>query len=342
MTRKINLWIIVFTLVVNGLKGQSCTLPVCNGNILSDNYSNSMPWTDLSLGTMSISGTMNYNCIATGSASRMYRSLPTPQYRFYAECKLNIYDCNNPQHYIMAFSQTNAEPIDAVGNTSMAVFLNSAPNNPCFFGGCPWNFRIGYNDGSTFNWGPTINISTIAPTYYLRFVRVGTMMYLEVHTSPSFNSQIPGSPIFMNTSICGNVPTNFVQHGKGGTWPWRRALMKVDDLKICGLTSPGCNFTTSCRTMNPGLSQNLSFAEMSSEIQIFPNPSSGTFNIEGLAEGQTNVHLYDLSGRKVKSYLVQSDNYSATINADDLINGIYFVEVVGEDGSWKTKISINK
>ncbi len=80
-----------------------------------------------------------------------------------------------------------------------------------------------------------------------------------------------------------------------------------------------------------------------------PNPFSQQTNISFTTQygGQTQVALYDLSGKKVVDlYNSISDAQKATnvqLNADNLVNGLYIVRLITENGeNQHTKITLTK
>lgn len=71
---------------------------------------------------------------------------------------------------------------------------------------------------------------------------------------------------------------------------------------------------------------------------VFPNPTSGTINIHGLTQNDSEISIYDIFGRLV--YTKQLDNNNdmvVTINPD-IISGIYFIKA----GDSTQKIIIQK
>lgn len=70
----------------------------------------------------------------------------------------------------------------------------------------------------------------------------------------------------------------------------------------------------------------------SDRVSIFPNPASKTIQIESDIPF-VEIKMYDLSGKCVKM-----DTYKNTIDIDFLINGLYFLELIGEEGIYQTKI----
>ena len=69
---------------------------------------------------------------------------------------------------------------------------------------------------------------------------------------------------------------------------------------------------------------------------VYPNPSNGTFNLI-LSEGQWNVEIYDIMGRKVYENLY--DGRSA-INLGQCLKGMFFLRAKNESEEQITKIMV--
>ena len=63
-------------------------------------------------------------------------------------------------------------------------------------------------------------------------------------------------------------------------------------------------------------------------FNIFPNPASSTINITSNITDATNVNIYDMTGRCVKNVIINDNN--ATINVEDLNQGVYFININGK------------
>ena len=70
---------------------------------------------------------------------------------------------------------------------------------------------------------------------------------------------------------------------------------------------------------------------MVNSIAVYPNPTSGIVNIE--AEGLTNVVVFDVTGRMMKSVANET-----TIDISDLEAGVYFFSIETENGSAMRKL----
>ena len=70
------------------------------------------------------------------------------------------------------------------------------------------------------------------------------------------------------------------------------------------------------------------------KLNIYPNPTSGVLNIEGL---YSLVEIFDIFGK-----LVLSSEYTNSIDVSSLANGIYNLNIVNETGVKNMKITISK
>ena len=69
---------------------------------------------------------------------------------------------------------------------------------------------------------------------------------------------------------------------------------------------------------------------------VYPNPSNGQFNFD-LGEGQWNVEVYDITGRKV--YEGTHEGHSA-IDLGQCPKGLYFLKAKNESQELTTKLMI--
>ncbi|PCH96533.1 MAG: hypothetical protein COB85_03485 [Bacteroidetes bacterium] len=70
-------------------------------------------------------------------------------------------------------------------------------------------------------------------------------------------------------------------------------------------------------------------------FQVYPNPFSGSTMIEldhQLVSGNSRLHIYDLSGKKVKSYHLAPNQAIQILRANEIGTGMFFIQLV-TDGS---------
>jgi subtilisin family serine protease len=78
---------------------------------------------------------------------------------------------------------------------------------------------------------------------------------------------------------------------------------------------------------------------LSGSINIFPNPTDGLININGL-EGIINIEIIDVTGKAILKSKSQSN--TSKIDISDLPNGIYFVRLESAENRFVQKIVLNK
>jgi hypothetical protein len=72
---------------------------------------------------------------------------------------------------------------------------------------------------------------------------------------------------------------------------------------------------------------------------LFPNPASSlvTFSLQGMPPPGTRLHLTDLNGRELRSFMVQGK--TTEMDVSGLANGVYFVSYrYKENVIWKGKL----
>ncbi len=65
------------------------------------------------------------------------------------------------------------------------------------------------------------------------------------------------------------------------------------------------------------------------KVQVFPNPTTSFFNIEG-GDQIATIYLYNLIGKRMKTFYPKKET---DFLVDDLSNGLYLVQMI--DGSGK-------
>ena len=76
--------------------------------------------------------------------------------------------------------------------------------------------------------------------------------------------------------------------------------------------------------------------ESESNVMVYPNPSSGTFNLN-LGSGQWNVEVYDITGRKVYENRVDG---RSVLDLGEFRKGMYFLKATGESRGVTAKIMV--
>jgi len=77
-------------------------------------------------------------------------------------------------------------------------------------------------------------------------------------------------------------------------------------------------------------------------LLIYPNPSSGPFNLKFTQEGAFEINIYDFSGRKVYFKKLLGNESEHLLSIPTLNNGIYILELTTGSSSLSQKIVVHK
>lgn len=104
----------------------------------------------------------------------------------------------------------------------------------------------------------------------------------------------------------------------------------------------GCQTTE--RFMTSSVVTSLKETDFKTNFQLFPNPASSSINLVFDLNEDLNYSITDVTGKEVKAGKLNANNSeSYTINVDDLLNGMYFINCNFEKSNAITqKFIINK
>ena len=71
-------------------------------------------------------------------------------------------------------------------------------------------------------------------------------------------------------------------------------------------------------------------------FSIYPNPSSGKFNMQSVRSEVNRVDIYDTFGRNIKSLYV--DERKAVVDISSYPNGVYFMKCYSDAGIFSKKV----
>ena len=69
---------------------------------------------------------------------------------------------------------------------------------------------------------------------------------------------------------------------------------------------------------------------MINNLKIYPNPATSYINITSDREEESEIKIFDMTGRCVKNIIV-NDLRNVTVNIDDLEKGIYVINIKGNN-----------
>jgi hypothetical protein len=81
--------------------------------------------------------------------------------------------------------------------------------------------------------------------------------------------------------------------------------------------------------------------KVAAKLLLFPNPASGSISIEAPATGMANIHIFDLSGKLLKSenLFVRAGEILANLNIP-AISGMYIIEMMIDGKAYRNKLLV--
>lgn len=114
---------------------------------------------------------------------------------------------------------------------------------------------------------------------------------------------------------------------------------------VTGVQDQVADFTEPTPGNTPATGSNCTLAasyfQDSDLFKIYPNPTNGDLNIAiSNYSGDLGIKVFDLNGREVYNYNVNSFNVEKSINLGNLSTGVYVLKLQGENLSYTQKIVI--
>lgn len=115
-------------------------------------------------------------------------------------------------------------------------------------------------------------------------------------------------------------------------WPdysaaWAQWNFPIDNTSMDGVHTVTAQFGGNTYQTIFGVNTNLGIEDLTSEFSIYPNPTTGRLNIEGITQIE-KVVVYDLLGRNVLEIAPMASTVQVDLN--DLKAGVYFTELTSE------------
>lgn len=232
-----------------------------------------------------------------------------------------------------SFSNATITPTIPGSNTTITV----TSVGPDYCGVASYTFNL-YSVSTTITLTPThiacaqlgsslsVNATNIAgATYYWSMKSADPLVTTWTNLgSTTVNTKAVPTPTAYGNYIIRCYVDNLICHGN-------YAYLNV---KWCRPNLPGqisCCYNPEKREIGPDANHLIQNA-----FAVMPNPSSGVFQIESISEINA-VKVFDLSGRLVKEF-ESLNGYNYSMDLSELKDGIYLIEVSGENYTEKQKI----
>jgi len=194
---------------------------------------------------------------------------------------------------------------------------------------------------TTYTWNTNSNATTVAftPTATSTYSVTGT----DVNTCTNTASQVITVNQFPDSSVIITLGDVLTANQAGATYQWldcnnsKAPVSGATSQTYTGTTNAsyavavtlnGCTDTSYCHLT--ALSGIASFVNGNS-INVYPNPTSGMFNIEvNNAEKQT-MQVFDVTGKLVLTQVIQRGK--TFVDASSLPNGVYNINITSNSGN---------
>ena len=87
----------------------------------------------------------------------------------------------------------------------------------------------------------------------------------------------------------------------------------------------------------PGKIKDLNIKELNDGIEIFPNPVFSQLTFSGNINSLISIEVFDLKGRKIRTYAGSNLKGTGVLDVSDLLKGIYIVKIRSNNGSVVSK-----
>ncbi len=273
---------------------------------------------------------------------------------------------NAPVPFVENFDSFATCPTAANCGTTVCAVVNGWVNEE--------NGMIDDIDFRTYN-GATPTTSTGPDADHTTGNATGKYMYLEASncflktamlTSPCFDLTTLTTPVlsFWYHMYGVDMGELHVDVYNGETWTkdvmptitgdqgniWKEAIISlasfssdIINIRFRGITGSSYQSDLAIDDVNIANTVSINDHEFEGNITVYPNPSSGIFNIvmNGLKREEINLQIYDMQGKTLQQNAVQvSLNYTAAIDMHAYAKGIYFLVIKSDTGIKRFKLTV--
>ncbi|MCK4941771.1 T9SS type A sorting domain-containing protein [candidate division WOR-3 bacterium] len=122
------------------------------------------------------------------------------------------------------------------------------------------------------------------------------------------------------------------------------ANIRVHDLDRdgdCEIIASGLDHTEIYQYVPPGILEDVGRSVSESMLRVFPNPCSGVLSIvPSIVEGNAKIRVFDIAGTEIVIQNLHEDYESITLDIQDFVPGVYFVQLESSKHTETKKIVV--
>ncbi len=227
----------------------------------------------------------------------------------------------------------NAAPITLTGNPAGGTFSGTGTGGNAFIpelagSGGPYNVTYSYTapNGCT---GTDTKQTTVLNAPFITIS--GLKSVYCIYESPETITAFPAGGTFIGSGV------------SNGVFNPRAAGIGTHAVGYLSSNSNGCSeFGSVLVTVDACVG--IEEPDAVRSVSVYPNPTEGKFmlDISGKIEAQTNIRIYDVTGKVVfeKTVLEQAHDYLEEINLADFSKGVYVLQINFRDGVVTKKVVV--
>jgi hypothetical protein len=236
---------------------------------------------------------------------------------------------------------TNQSSLQVNVNPSPNVFAFAFPAVAC----AGSKVLLNANGASNYNWNNGNNSALISvnPTVTTSYTVIGVNSFnctksavvtVSVNPLPSVNAAVSNANVCLDEDIYllgnGAQSYNWTTNKSSQLWQGNPVLIKANALGQMSITVVGTNANNCENSSNLLVNVSACTGLESNEIKngllkIYPNPNTGTFEIENQFEGNVVYQIIDLKGQILVSK--ESAAKVERFDINELPNGVYFIKM---------------
>ncbi len=233
-------------------------------------------------------------------------------------------------NYIVTRSTSSGGTYSTIATTTSASYSDNTVTP-----GVTYYYKIGTNVGGTITYGTVYSVTACMPSNLTNATITGN--YLSTPFIDGTNLTSSGNVDIESTANIDLVATNSIKLSAGFS------TSKNIQLYAFVTSAPVCPSTKSGQSDIVPLKDTLTFLQPEniecSKINIYPNPTNGSFTVENTSTEVYKILVFDIKGKLLME--VVNCQYKMNLDISNYSSGIYIIRINGTKNSFIGKLLKN-